>query len=153
VSGNLDLTFTTTLTTNDAGAGFYFDLVFGNSTLDSGRPPGDYNRDGSVTSADYDVWKSTFGSTSNLNADGNKDGIVDLGDYTISRDRLGIMGPGSGAGNGAAVPEPSTLLLALGLLALVHFNRRHNGFRDKFKIGRRWNPVFCVAQAASAVAA
>ena len=54
VSGNLDLIFTTTLITNDAGAGFYFDLVFGNSTLDSGRPAGDYDKNGHVDAADYD---------------------------------------------------------------------------------------------------
>ena len=35
VSGNLDLVFDVSLTTNDAGAGFYFDLVFGNSTVGS----------------------------------------------------------------------------------------------------------------------
>ena len=35
VSGNLDLIFTLTLTTNDVGAGYYFDMVFGNTTLDS----------------------------------------------------------------------------------------------------------------------
>ena len=37
VSGNLDLMFNVSLTTNDVGAGFYFDLVFGNSTIDAGH--------------------------------------------------------------------------------------------------------------------
>ena len=51
VSGNLDLVFTTTLMTNDVGAGFYFDLVFGNSTINAGRPPGDYDGNGRVETA------------------------------------------------------------------------------------------------------
>ncbi|MCI0491361.1 MAG: hypothetical protein L0Z07_00320, partial [Planctomycetes bacterium] len=90
VSGNLDLVFSLSLTTNDVGAGFYFDFVFGNSTIDSGRPPGDYDRDSDVDAADYDVWKASFGSLVDLAADGNGNSVVDAADYAIWRDHLGI---------------------------------------------------------------
>ncbi|QDU91767.1 CotH protein [Pirellulimonas nuda] len=51
--------------------------------------PGDYNRDRIVDSADYDVWRSTFGSTTQLDADGNGDLVVDAADYSVWRDALG----------------------------------------------------------------
>jgi len=112
VSGNLDLVFTTTLITNDAGASFYFDMVFGNSTIDSGRVAGDYDRDGDVDDADYNAWKASFGSMVSLDADGNKNGVVDAADYTIWRDNLGL-GMGSGSGSLTRVPEPGTCVLVL----------------------------------------
>ncbi len=51
--------------------------------------PGDYNRNGLVTAADYSVWKSSFGSAGAYAADGNGDGVVNLADYTIWRNNLG----------------------------------------------------------------
>jgi Glycosyl hydrolases family 28 len=78
--------------------------------------PGDYSGNGSVGPEDYDMWTANFGSTSSLAADGNGNGIVDAGDYTVWRDHLGMsLGSGAGASssNTAAVPEPSTILLAL----------------------------------------
>ena len=50
---------------------------------------GDYNADGAVDHHDYNVWTSTFGSTTDLRADGNGDGVVDAADYTVWRDQLG----------------------------------------------------------------
>ena len=51
--------------------------------------PGDYDGSGGVGPEDYDLWKSTYGSTSgDMRADGNEDGVVDAADYTFWRDRV-----------------------------------------------------------------
>jgi hypothetical protein len=72
---------------------------------------GDYDGNGSVGPEDYDVWKSNFG-TNFADADGNGNGTVDAADYTVWRDNLG-------SGSIAAVPEPSTAMLLLGLIGIV----------------------------------
>jgi hypothetical protein len=81
---------------------------------------GDYDGDGAFGSGDYAIWKSTFGSTTNLSADGNRDGIIDAADYTVWRDHVAT---GSGAGGletSNVVPEPGTLaLLAIGGIAVA----------------------------------
>jgi GH18 family chitinase len=65
--------------------------------------PGDFNGDGSVSAADYDVWRATFGSQNQLQADGNDDGIVDAADYVLWRRQMS-----SAALAAHAVPEPFT---------------------------------------------
>ena len=74
----------------------------GTSSSRSALPlPGDYDYSGTVGPEDYGVWKANFGSTTNLDADGNDDHIVDAADYTIWRNNL------------AAAPAPAHLLLRL----------------------------------------
>ena len=49
------------------------------------RPIGDFNNDGVVGIGDYNLWRATFGSTTDLRADGNGNGVVDAADYVVWR--------------------------------------------------------------------
>lgn len=70
----------------------------------------DYNQNGTVDVADYEIWTQTLGSTTDLRADGNGDLVVDVADFTAWRDTLGDTSLGSL--EAANVPEPNALLLA-----------------------------------------
>lgn len=70
----------------------------------------DYNSNGSVDAADYDVWVATYGSTTDLRADGNGDGVINAADYTVWRDNLGL-GSTNLVSPAQSVPEPTSLLL------------------------------------------
>ena len=82
-------------------------------TISVGRLPGDYNEDGFVTSADYDSWRSDFGtsvSTPGDDADGNANGIIDASDYVIWRAHF-VDITASGSGANLMIPEPDPRLL------------------------------------------
>lgn len=78
-------------------------------------PDGDYNRDGEVTIADYQVWRDTYGTRwrdafnaeEDFAADGNANGIIDAGDYTLWRDAYALFAGSS------VIPEPASMLLTL----------------------------------------
>ena len=68
---------------------------------------GDFNSDGVVDAADYSVWRDGLGST------------YTAADYTVWANNFGATQPSSSA----SVPEPTTMGLLLGLLAIKA--RRH----------------------------
>lgn len=77
---------------------------------------GDYNGDGFVDAADYDVWRQAFGDTGPSPADGNADSLVDAADYTVWRDALAAAGL-------TPVPEPGGLWLCLMAATLLPTRR------------------------------
>jgi hypothetical protein len=80
---------------------------------------GDYNRNHVVDAADYTLWRDTFGSTTDLRADGNGNGQIDAGDFGAWKMHFGEVASG---GSGAVVPEPATfgsMLIAAVVAAIV----------------------------------
>jgi hypothetical protein len=73
-----------------------------------GGNPADFNGDGMVNAADLAKWRADFGANAGSDADG--DGDSDGNDFLIWQRNLGAPGAG---GNLAAVPEPSSLALAV----------------------------------------
>jgi hypothetical protein len=84
---------------------------------------GDYNSDHHVDQQDYAFWRIVFGTKNFPMADGNHNGVVDAGDYTVWRDHLGAGLP-PGAGNAAQIPEPSPLILLASAAVLCGQNLR-----------------------------
>jgi glucosylceramidase len=90
-----------------------------------GHLAGDYNFDDVVDVRDYDVWRTSFGSSSDLSADGNKNGVVDAADYTVWKDNFGVTAAGNGAESAVNAPEPSGLVLIIGTaLGAILFRTR-----------------------------
>ncbi|MCC7475466.1 MAG: hypothetical protein IT425_08730 [Pirellulales bacterium] len=91
--------------------------------------PWDYNANGTVDAADYIVWRKTFGSTTDLGADGNNGKLVEEDDYAFWRGRFGDS---AGSFDGAAVlestrtavPEPVAGLFGMALTSLLLSRRR-----------------------------
>jgi hypothetical protein len=81
---------------------------------------GDFNRDAIVDAADYVLWRKMAGRyvLQYSGADGSGNGIVDQADYNVWRSWFGAT-PGGGAGSVASVPEPASIVLLIGPLAVV----------------------------------
>jgi autotransporter-associated beta strand protein len=84
---------------------------------------GDYNGDGIINVADYQMWRALQGSpvTAGTKADGNANGIIDAADYVAWRKLLTTAGGTSL--NGASIPEPAAFLLGAIALALTASRR------------------------------
>lgn len=90
---------------------------FGTPDGTTTRLAADFNNDGMVGLADFDILKNNFGGPGDENTgDATDDGQVGLADFDVLKSTFG---------NVAAVPEPSTVVLALlGALGLIGFARR-----------------------------
>jgi hypothetical protein len=117
VSGNLDLIFSLSLTTNDVGAGYSFDLLFGNATAASA----DFDADGKIDGNDFLTWQRGLGvGTTRAAGDADGNGTVNAADLTVWRNTYGFTA--STAAAAGAVPEPGTM--AMILLAAASLIRR-----------------------------
>jgi hypothetical protein len=117
------------------------DLVFryGQVASSAQQPTGDYNANGVVDVADFVVWRNSVGQNVTLPNDSTP-GMVTPEDYAVWRTNFGNSGGPTGPGTlttgfvryvnaavgaSAAVPEPSTILMAgLGLGTFVTGTRR-----------------------------
>ena len=75
--------------------------------------PGDFDADGNVDQDDYTKWRAGHGGTNpNPASDGNSNATFDASDYVAWRKNFGAsVLAGAGSGTGAAVPEPTTIIL------------------------------------------
>jgi hypothetical protein len=87
---------------------------------------GDYNDDGVVDAADYVAWRHHRGSEVEVEMDGDHSGVVDDGDHQVWRNHFGGPPAAGALAGGAAVPEPTSFLLALlaTAAAAAHRTRR-----------------------------
>jgi hypothetical protein len=96
------------------GQTFELDLTKGQSLYSLVVAPGDYNSDGIVDMGDFVMWSKTFGSSTDLRADGNGDRVINDADFDVWQTNFGATYGGGGSGL-VGVPEPSTLTLVLAM--------------------------------------
>ena len=108
------------------------ETISGSDVLAMYTYAGDVNFDGLVDASDYgsiDNYYQFPGTDSYANGDFNYDGLIDAGDYGLIDNSFQLQGPPIGSNSGvalgsvSAVPEPTTLGLAL-LAALPLLSRR-----------------------------
>ncbi len=103
--GEADLSFTG----GSLFAGEVEDYMFETAnglTVTAQTGSGDYDGDGIVGPGDYNVWRNSFGSTTELAADGNGNGTIDAADYTIWQQNNGLV---IGVGIVSAVTDSDSL--------------------------------------------
>ncbi|NOZ41299.1 MAG: hypothetical protein GXP24_13895 [Planctomycetes bacterium] len=101
----------------------FWEILYGSTfvRLDVFSPfSADFDRDGDVDNDDRTQWEGDYGI--NGDSDANGDGDSDGGDYLIWQRQFGSGVPVVVAG--ATVPEPSTLLLMVGLATLALITHR-----------------------------
>lgn len=112
---------------NGAGnAQIYLDNVSHNplGLLAAASIAGDYNGDGAVNAADYDLWRASLGNavTPGTKADGSGNGIIDAADYIVWR-KLMSAATGHALVPAPPIPEPTPLLLSLLAILLLSARR------------------------------
>jgi hypothetical protein len=88
-----------------AGIGEVEDYLFPSSVVAVLPLAGDYNGDLTVDELDRSLWASTFGSTTDLRADGNDNGIVDSADYLVWRKNRGASAASSSTAATASISD------------------------------------------------
>jgi T5SS/PEP-CTERM-associated repeat protein len=84
-----------------------------NAAAITALPTGDYNGNGVVDLADYTVWRNSVGMI-DLAADGNHDGQIDALDYNVWKANFGMsLGGGALAAEPSPAPEPTTIVSSL----------------------------------------
>jgi hypothetical protein len=90
--------------------------------------PGDFNRDGSVSAADFTVWRDALGSHHLLNNNGDETGasagIVDLADYELWKANFGAPVFGAEVAAAVPIPEPAACLVSCLLFTVPCLARR-----------------------------
>jgi hypothetical protein len=114
-----------------------FTNISTNQLLTVVEPLPDYNSDAVVDSADYVVYRQSFGMNvaPGAGADGNGDGVVDILDFNLWRRGYGMTVP-SGGGSGAGrttVPEPGTEIFILSWALLAWSTRRTTRKMGQFR--------------------
>jgi hypothetical protein len=90
-----------------------------------GGLPGDFNNDGKVDAGDYATWRKNAANASLPNDNGL---TTQAARYSLWRSSFGTPGSGSGSLGVGAVPEPSTIGLAvIGMFSVLAGRRRRIG--------------------------
>ena len=94
-----------------------------NTNLSFGVATGDYDGNGTVDSADYTLWRDTFGQSvaSLTGADGSGNGLIDIDDYNVWKNNYGSSGPAVSAAT--SIPEPCGAALAVSAFMMRTFRR------------------------------
>ena len=107
----------------------------GSITIVAPGVPGDYDDSGTVDIIDYTIWRDTLGSTSDLRANGDDTGasagIIDEADHGFWKARFGDSDTANLLQANGAVPEPSSVTLALAITATVWGFVLRNGEESK----------------------
>lgn len=92
---------------------------------------GDFDDNGSVGLEDVSYWQSSFGSASNLTADGNRDFSTNAADYAVWRDSVSQVGVATSVAPAQLVPEPGAglVLIAVACGCTKRPNRSSGGLR------------------------
>ena len=81
---------------------------------------GDYTNNGTVNAGDLNLWTQDFGNVGFLDVDGDGDRQADGGDFLLFQQNFGASGATPAV---VGVPEPTSLLLAIGGAAGLAFRR------------------------------
>ncbi len=121
-----------------SGAEYIFDEYFGGTgLLQVGTTPplfaGDYNDDGVVDAADYVVWRNALGQPAGTLPNDNTNTAIGEEQYLVWKSNYGNVATGSATMS--AIPEPSTVALAVVMLGAVMARRIGRRSAGLFRIG------------------